>query len=683
MKKIIYIAFAFMLTLGVQAQVDRSKQPQPGPSPSINIGKPKEFTLPNGLNVMVVENHKLPRVNFILALDNPPVAEGRLKGVSNLASSMMGNGTSKISKDDFNKQLDFYGASVSFSVDYIGGNTLSKYFPEVFKLAAQGALDPLFTPEEFDSEKSKLLDGIKIEEKSTSAIANRVRRVLLYGKDHPKGEYLSKETIDNVTLDDAKNYYKENFVPANAYLIVLGDVKFENVKKLATESFSVWKKASAPKNNYADPDNVAQTEIDFVDVPNAVQSEISMSNIVNLKMNDSDYFATLLANRILGGGAESYLFMNLREKHGWTYGAYSSVSGDKYPTNFTASAAVRNAVTDSAVVEMMQEVKRIGAEGIGNSLDELKLAKASYTGSFVMNAEKPSSVAGFALSIKTQNLPSDFYTDYLKKLNAVTPEQIQAAASKYFLPNCARIVVAGKASEVLPGLEKIGLPINYFDKYGNSVSKPEEKKVDADVTVSSVLNKYINAIGGKAALEKIKTIKYVAKANIQGQEITLVRKETATGKTFQEMSLADMPMMKLAFNGKKGYSEMQMKRTEMTPDDLAELKYAAIFPELNMLNSQTISLSGIEQMNGKDAYKLTDGKLSFFYDVDSGLKVAESTKKEASPGNVLEQMTTYSDYKETDGIQFPFKSTINIGAEIVLNVEDIKINQDVSDRDFE
>ncbi|QIK55388.1 insulinase family protein [Dysgonomonas sp. HDW5B] len=681
MKKILYIAFAFVMSLSVQAQVDRSVQPQPGPAPKINLGKPQTFTLPNGLKVLVVENHKLPRVTFSLSLDNPPSLEGDIKGVDNLTSSLLGNGTSKISKDEYNEQLDFFGASIGFSVHSIGGTTLSKYFPEVLSLASKGALDPLFTQEELESERAKLLDVIKVDEKSTSAIAGRVQDVLLYGRNHPKGEYLTEESINKITMTDINNYYQKYFVPENAYLVIVGDVKFDEVKKLVTENFSSWKKASAPKSVYNEPVNLAETRIGFVDVPNAVQSEISVNNIVNLKMTDPDYFAVLLANYILGGGSDGYLFMNLREGHGWTYGAYSGIAADKYTTDFSAAAAVRNAVTDSALVEMLKEVKRIRTTL--PSAKELELAKAKYIGNFVMTAEKPQTVAGFALREKTQSLPADFYENYIKNIDAVTLEQVQAAAKKYFSDDAARIVIAGKASDVLPGLERLGIPIDFFDKYGNPTTKPETKTVEAGVTVQNILNKYINAIGREAALKAIKTLSTTSTASIQGQEITLLKKNTADGKSFQLITGMGMTLLKTAYNGKTGFVEVQGQRKNMTSEELADMKYSAIFPELLMINSSTIQLAGIDNLNGVDVYKLVDGDNAFYYDVNTGLKVGEGVKKEVAPGQQVDQLGFYSDYREISGVKIPYSSTINVGMEVEFKVIDVKVNEGVVDADFE
>lgn len=677
MKKILYIALSLVLSLGAYAQVDRSVQPKPGPSPKINLGKPQSFQLANGLTVLVVENHKLPQVTFSLALDNPPALEGGIKGVNQLTSAIMGSGTSKISKAEFNEQIDYYGARTSFSVDRVGGSTLSRYFPQVFALVANGALDPLFTEEELKSERNKLLDGLKSEEKSAAAIADNVRSVLTYGKNHPDGEVLHAETIEKVTLADVKKYYAENFVPANAYLVVVGDVNFDEVKKLVTDHFSSWKKASAPTSSYTDPVNLATTEIDFVDVPNAVQSEISVSNVINLKMTDPDYFAALLANQILGGGGEGRLFLNLREANAWTYGSYSSLSGSKYVSDFMATASVRNAVTDSAIVEMMKELRKIRTTQ--PTQDELDLAKAKYIGNFVMNAEKPQTIARFALTSKTQSLPDDFYSKYIERVNAVTLGQVQAAAQKYILHADARIIVVGKASEVLPLLEKLPYQVYFFDKYGTPTTKPEQAVVSSDVTATTVLERYLDAIGGEAAIRNVKTMSQTAKATVQGNEIIVEQKTTADGRSLQEMKAMGMVMTKAAYNGKTGYAVVQGQRKEFDEKELKEMKYVAPFPEL-LLMSSDIKLNGIED----GSYVLILDDKSYYYDVETGLKTGESVTKELAPGQPpVTQKVTYSDYRDVQGVKIPYKSTMNVGIDIELTTTDIKLNEAVLDSDFE
>ena len=677
MKKLIYaIALILAVSVSAQAQVDRSVQPKAGATPKISLEKPKSFKLDNGLTVMVVENHKLPRVNFSLFLDNKPAVEGNLVGVSHLIGEMMGNGTSKISKDDFNERIDYFGASVNFGLGSVSGSTLSRYFSDVLSLTVQGALDPLFTQDDLDAEKAKLLDGLKTQGKSASFIAQKVSGALVYGKSHPRGEFETEATVSNVTLNDIKSFYANHFVPENAYLVVVGDVKFNDVKNLVTKEFASWKKASAPKSVYTEPVNLTETEINFVDVPSAVQAEIYLLNVVDLKMTSPDYYAALLANQILGGGGEGRLFLNLREAHAWTYGAYSDISGSKYIGNFKASTSVRNAVADSAVVELLSEINKIRTELPTQA--ELDLAKAKYVGNFIMNAEKPQTIASFALREKTQGLPASYYANYIKNINDVTLEQVKAAAQKYFLHQGSRILIVGKASEILPNLDRLNIPVKYFDNDANATEKPKQEAVSADMTAQKVLDNYIKAIGGQAAAKSVKTLMLTYKGSIQGQELTLIQKSTADGKSLQEMSAMGMTLTKAVFDGTKGYIVMQGNKKDLGEAEIAEMKYSVPIPEL-MFSDSDIKLVGIEE----GAYVLTLGDKSYFYDKDTFLKIGESVTKEVAPGNKMTQKVKYSDYKEVSGVKIPHKTSMNVGMELELNITDAKVNEGVTDADFQ
>lgn len=680
MKKFIYIAASLFLSITMQAQ-DRP-QPKPGPAPTINVKKPETFTLKNGLKVMVVENHKLPRVSYTLTLDNPPYAEGDKKGVADLTSSMIGKGSKKISKDTFNEEVDFLGANISFSSNGANASGLSKYSGRILELMAEGALHPVFTQEEFDKEKAKLLEGIKSQEKSVTAVASRVENVLAFGKSHPSGEYLSEESINKVSLNDVVLNYNTYFVPGNAYLVVIGDVNTKEVKKTVEKLFGSWKKAIAPQLTYSDPKNVQYSQINFVDMPNAVQSEIALVNTVNLKMTDKDYFATLLANQILGGGGEGRLFLNLREKHGWTYGAYSSIGSGKYVTKFRSSASVRNAVTDSAVVEFFNELKRIKTDLV--SAEDLKNAKAKYIGNFVMQIEKPATIARYALNTATQNLPEDFYENYIKNISAITPEDIRNAANKYFLSDNTRVVVVGKAADVLPGLQSLKIPIFYFDKYGNPTEKPAvNKPIPAGVTAKTVFDNYIKAIGGEKAVAGVKSLATVSTASIQGQALELISKHTSDSKSLMEMKVAGMTMSKQVVSDKAAYAVQQGQRKDYTAEEFKEKKEnAAAFPELAYAKRADLKIKGIETVNGADAYAIENGKTTLYYDVKTGLKVGEAKTMERG-GQKMTQMVTYGDYKEVKGIKVPYKTIMNVGMDLDFTTSDVKINEGVTAADFQ
>lgn len=681
MKKVIYILAGVLLSLNMHGQV--IPQPKPGPAPKVNVGKPETFSLKNGLKVLVVENHKLPTVSYTLTMDNAPYAEGSKKGVSDMTASLMGSGTKKMSKDAFNEETDFLGANVGFGSQSAYGSGLSKYSTRILELMADGALNPVFTQEEFDKQKAQVVEGLKSDEKSASAIAGRVGGVLVFGKDHPAGEYLSEETLNNVTLADVQANYSTYFVPGNAYLVVVGDVKLKDVKKQVEKLFGSWKPAKAPNVSYSDPKDVQYTQINFVDVPNAVQSEVSVYNVSNLKMTDKEYFATLLANQILGGGGEGRLFLNLREAHGWTYGAYSSIRGNKTVGDFSSSTSVRNTVTDSAVVEIFNELKKIRTDLV--SEEDLKNAKAKYVGNFVMNMEKPGTIARYALTTETQSLPADFYENYIRNINAVTPEDIRNAAKKFFLTENARIVIVGKAADVLPGLESRKMPIFYFDKYGKPTEKPSvNKPVPAGVTAKTVMDNYIKAIGGEKAAKAVKSIATKSTATVQGAPVVVTSKVTSDNKQFLEITVMGNSMMKQVVNEKGAYAVQQGQKVDLPAEEVAELKASSVpFEELTLANSKDITVTGIEPINGSDAYAVKKGDTTYYYDVKSGYKVAEAQEVDGPDGKKMPLFTYYSDYKDVKGIKVPYKINKNVGVELDLTVSEVKINEGVTPADFQ
>lgn len=683
---ILTINAVFFLAFSTFAQIDRSKQPEAGPAPKINIQKPKTFTLENGLQVMVVENHKLPRVSAVLVIDNPPAPEGDDAGISTLTSSLLGTGTINTSKEEFNEEIDFLGASVNLSAGSARVNTLSKYFPRVLELMAEGALQPKFTQEELDINKQRQIEGLESNEKDVTFNARRVRQALTYGKNHPYGELTTPETLENITLDKIQNYYTENFVPTNAYLAIIGDIKFEEAKNLVEKYFTDWEKASVPVVNLPEVNNEKGLQINLVDMPNAVQSEIAVVNSTDLKKNDADYFPALIANQILGGGGDGRLFLNLREDKGYTYGAYSSLGSNKYASSFVATAQVRNAVTDSATVAFIEEITRIRTEKVSEK--ELENAKNNYTGSFVLSLEQPATIAGYALDIETENLPKDFYETYLQKLNAVTAEDVQRVANKYFKIDDARIVIAGKGSEIGENLEDItfngkNIPVKYFDKEGNRIDKPEfNKAVDPSVTAQIVLNNYIEAIGGKDAVAEVESVVMTAQAEIQGQKIDLESKTTTLGKSSQTVSMMGNVLSKQVFDGSRGSVVAQGQKMEMTEEQMAAAKADSNpFPELKADNAR---LLGIEQVGGKDAYAvaLNDDTTSY-YDLETGLKV-QSVKTVSQGGQTMTVPTVFSNYQEVKGVKFPYTITQSFGPQAIeFKVSSIQINEGVSDADFE
>ena len=680
--KIVLLVAILSMSFALNAQVDRTKKPASGPAPVVKFGKADKFTLKNGLTVIIVENHKLPRASARLTIDNKPYFEGKKAGVSGMMGSLMGRGTPSITKDNFNERVDFLGANIGFGSSSSFAASLSRYFDEVLGLMADGVKNSQFTQEEFDKEQKITLDGIKSNEKSVTSAARRVENLLTYGANHPYGEYISKESVNNITLADVETNYNRYYRPNNAYLIIQGDIKPKKIKKLVKNLFGDWKTREISEIEIQKPINVETTEINFINMDNAVQSEIAIINNIELKLGDKDYYAALLANRILGGSGTARLFKNLREDKGYTYGSYSRIRQSRYAASFRATASVRNMVTDSSVVEMMKEINTIRYKKITKS--ELKNAKAQYIGSFVINVQKPETVAGYALNRELYNLSDNYYETYLEKINAVTIDEVQNAAIKYFRGDKARIIITGKGIDVLKNLEKNSdYKINYFDKYGNPSEKPEMTLPIPDgMTATDVVNKYFEAIGGKEKAMAVKTTMMVSNATIQGTPLVMTTKASAPNKTLMTISVMGNTMQKVVFDGEKGYQEAQGRKTDMKPEDITEGKEAnAIFNDLNYTSGK---LTRIEPIDGKNTIVLKIGNEEIFYDMTSGLKVKSVKTVKTPDGKEVKVPTTYGDYKAVEGIMFPHSIEIKSGPmNLNFKIVEIKINEGVEDKDFE
>ena len=677
----------FLLTFTVFAQIDRSQQPQPGPAPVIQLGEPERFTLNNGLTVLIVENNKLPRAAVSLSLDNSPIAEGELAGVSAMTAALLGKGSATIDKDNFNEEVDFMGATINFGSQSASASSLSRYFGRVLELMADAALHPNFTQEEFDKEKDILLDGIKSGEKSVTTAARRVENLLAYGKDHPYGEYVSKESVERVKLADVDAFYKRYFLPNNAYLVIVGDVDAGDLKKQVKKLFGKWKKKNLSTDPIPDVTNVSTTQIDFVNMPNAVQTEVTVQNTVSLRKKDADYFPLLIANGILGGGGEARLFLNLREDKGYTYGSYSSMGNNKYTASrFRASASVRNAVVDSAVVELLYEIDRMKKEVVSD--EELNRAKAKYVGSFVRAVEQPSTVAAYALEIETEGLPDDFYTTYLESVNNVTKEDIQRVAQKYFLVDQARVVVTGKASEVLDNLEKVqfnesDISVSYYDKYGNVIDRPASFELPDGVSAQSILADYIDAIGGQDAINAIRSLEVSYNANFMGNELEAISINTAEEQK-QIVKMGGNVLATVIVNASGAKVEQMGNSMDLPPEMAADMQAViGIIPELKMMENESITVSGIEEIDGQSAYALEmkgqSTTTTTYYAVESGLKLKQTTVTEMM-GQTQTQDSNYNDYKRFGSLLIPSSTSVPLGPQSVdATLGYVKINGEAVD----
>ncbi len=681
MKNLSILLFAWLLTSTVFAQVDRSVLPEPGPAPSIAFENPGTFTLDNGLKVFVVPNDKLPRVSFYLILDRDPLFEGEKAGLTSFVGDMMKAGTASRTKDELDEAVDFIGASLSAGSTSLSGSSLKKHQEEILDLMTDVLNNPVFPEEELDKLKKQTLTSIASSKDNPDYLANLISSAVVYGKDHPYGEPMTEETVENVTLEDIREYYKTFFKPNISYLAMVGDIDETEAKQLAESYFASWEKREVPEFDYPTPGLPAENKVALHDRSSAVQSVINVSYPVEMDLKNPDYMATRVLNFIFGEGFNSRLNGNLRETKGYTYGARSSFGSDRLIARFSANTSVRNAVTDSSVHEILYEIQNIAENGI--TAEELETAKANLSGRFGRSLENPNTIATFAINTARYGLSDDYYSNYLKRLEALTVEDINAVAEKYMKPENLYITVVGNGSDIKQGLARFG----EVELYSNEGDKVQEINLsDADATASEVLDQYFAAIGGKDAAAEIHTAKMEMSAEVQGTQLNMLAVHDMDNQRMIQkvMMMGNEASKTILKDGEATVIAMGQSQT-LTDEQYEDVKMASLWliPELYYESmGYTLELDGAAEIEGEAAYKLvvtnpTGGKVINYYSMDSGLKLKSE--------NQISGETTYSDYKEFEGVKIPVTMILKspmIPVPLNSKVENLELNVPLSDQDF-
>ena len=670
-------------------ELDRSQAPKPGPAPKIQMGSYEGFTLDNGLECIVVKNDKLPRVSFQYTLNIDPIMEKDKAGMQDMTGQMLSRGTKNRSKEEIDEQVDFIGATLSTYSTGVYASSLTKHSDKILELMADVLLNPTFPDAELEKVKTQTLSGLASAKNDPSSISGNVSNVLRYGKSHPYGELTTEETVKNITSEDLKSYYYGNFNPNEGYLIIVGDIDAKAAKAKMEKYFDQWEKGETTKRTYGMPAAPIETSVAMVDRPGAVQSVITVTYPVELKPGDKDLIAASVANGILGGGGFSgRLMQNLREDKGFTYGARSSLSYDPLVGVFTASAQVRNEVTDSAIAEFIYEIDRMSAEKV--SPEDLQKTKNIMAGSFARSLERPQTVANFALNIARYDLPADYYEKYLERLATVTAEDVMRISKQYLNSNNANVLVVGDKDAVASKIAKYDAnkSVDFYDNYGNPVEA--SKEVNADVKAEDVLNNYFKAIGGKEAMSKVKNVKTNFTLSTMGQALDATVLQKAPNKFKLTISMAGQVFQEQIYDGISGAMVQQGNVTKMEGKDLEGLaEQSAMFGELNYLKEgYKLELKGIEKIEGNDAYKLavetpSGTKTTEYYDVKSGLKIRSIGTLESPQGNIS-QSTDYSEYKAAGGVLMPHVMKQTMGPQnIKMTIKDVKVNGGIDDAAFE
>ena len=687
MKKYIYSVLLCLPFFSMAQTVDRTKSPAPGKAPLIQVSSPVKFTLANGLQVFVVKNTKLPKVTATLALDVDGFKEGDKAGLADMSGQLLQRGTTTKSKAELDEAVEFLGGSLSTSSQYASVSSLKSNFPKLMELMSEVILRPALSSDELEKVRKQTISGIESSKDDADAISNNVMKKLVYGANHAFGEITTVKTVNAIKVDDVKNFIKTYWIPNNAYLIFVGDIDPANAKLLAEKNFGTWAKGTFTQPVYEKPATPATTYVAIIDRPASVQSVVTIATTVNLTKGSPNDIPSNVMNNILGGGFSGRLFANLREKHAFTYGAYSSISPSKQIGMFSAEASVRNEKTDSSIQEILNELNIIRNTKVGDT--ELSRMKNYLAGGFARSLESPNTIANFALSIAVNNLPADYYQKYLTNLAAVDAQKVQDVAASLLNPAKMHIVIVGNAKQIAKGLEKYG-PIKYFDIEGNEVAAPTEVKADASLTPTALMEKAIAAIGSKEALGNVKDVQLKGTANLMGQSLEMKQTIVMPGNSVTTMSMGGMAMMRQAVVDGK-YSVAQQGQEAPMTDDLKEGLDESTFlaPEqLYLAKGYGLKIVGAEKVDGKEAIDVEvttpSKKVSHrFYDAKTFLLVKTSKSEEVPGQGTMTQQQFYTGYQTVNGVQISSEQLIDMG-QMKINVKytDIKMNQGLKTTDL-
>ena len=669
----------------------RKGAPKAGTAPKIQIGKAETTKLSNGLTVIVVENHKLPRVSFRVFANYDPVLEKDAAGYVEMMGELMTKGTKTRTKSKLDEEVDFIGASLSSDPNGVSGACLSKHTDKLLDLMSDVLLNPAFPEEELEKARRRQESNLAAAKDNADAIAGNVGSILRYGKDHPYGEVMTEASLAKINIEQIKNHYSTYFKPDIAYVIVVGDITKASAVAKVEKYFGKWAPGKAPQHTYTTPQAPEKTQVDFVHKPGAVQSVINITYPVVLPQNSPDVIGARLMNTILGAYFNSRVNANLREKHAYTYGARTALSADQWIGSFNATASVRNAVTDSAIIQFKNELGRLRTEKVPE--EELQLVKNVLTGQFSQSLEQPGTIANFTLNTVRYNLPANYYEKYLEKLQSITADEVLALANKYIQPEHAHILVVGNKDEVADRLKQFAPEgkINFYDTYGNPV-KDAKLAIPAGVTAETIISDYLNAIGGTQKLSSLKDLMFSMVLKTPGPTLNMKISQKGGAKIAVEMAMNGQVISNRVYNGTKGMEVGMGGQRDLEGEELEDIKEQAAFSKEAFYQSKgyKLTLKGIEVIDGKNAYALEverpDGKkTNEYYDVVSSLKIREVSSQPGPDGQPATVTTDFGDYKEVNGVLFPHNMTLSGIFPVPMKgtVSEIKANAGIDDAVFE
>ena len=435
----------------------------------VKLPKPWETKLKNGLQVMVLENHKLPNFTMQMVMLSGGLANPDDQvGVAQYTAQMLREGTKSRESKKIAEQVDQLGATLTTNAgltsltSVVSASALIDNFDPAMELFADVILNPSFPADEFNKLKTRAMATLKLQRSQPGFLAREMFNKVVYGS-HPAARFsLTEEQIQRITPEALQRFHSTFYRPNNAIFAIVGDVKPADVVAKLEKAFSSWQPGDVPKTEIPKVQEGRPAKIYLIDRPGSVQTNL-IAGTLSIERTDPDYFALEMMNQVLGGGASARLFLNLREDKGYTYGAYSNVSSGKYRGTFVANTEVRTDVTKGSMDELLYELKRIREEVVTGP--EFERAKRTIVGGWALQLEFPTALLQNAITSKLYGLPDDYWDTYPQKIDAITLADVQRVAKKYIDLDKVQIVAVGDASKIADVLKKFGA-VEMYDTEG-------------------------------------------------------------------------------------------------------------------------------------------------------------------------------------------------------------------------
>jgi zinc protease len=446
----------------------------------VKLPRPFETTLPNGINLMILEDHRFPLVTVQFDIDGagPMYEPAGTPGLAGATARLLAEGTKTRTSKQIAEQVDSLGASLSASAGFGSGSAvvaasgLSDTFEQWFALAADVLLHPSFPADELAQYQARAKSALLQQRTQPGFLANQTMSRALYGTYPAAVVSATPESLDSLTPAMLADWHDKHYAPQNTILAISGDVHAETLVPKLRQWLAEWQRTKASLKFPAGPPPASKEKIFLVDRPGSVQTTLLMGNLA-IDRTNPDYPALVVLNDVLGGGSASRLFLNLREEKGYTYGVYSNVIARKYAGPWTAGGDLRTEVTDGAMTEFLRELNRIRDEKVPD--EELDAARRSVVARFALSLESPQQLIGYAITRKAYNFPADYWDKYPAQIAAIKADDVQRVAKKYINPATMQVVAVGDAGKIKPVLEKYG-PVEIVDASGKTAAELTKSK---------------------------------------------------------------------------------------------------------------------------------------------------------------------------------------------------------------